>query len=168
MNLLYNYNMNPEILIFILLILCLIQLGVLMLFLSKGFNDLHKNDIKLYNIFKNNIEPQNVTFTPEVKNLVSLSNDIWRFSKHVDKNNDKLVNLSERLIRGLDKFDIKITDFTGQKISEDLNVKSEVIKNDSSLEDNYVISTESPAIFYKDKMYQQGFVLINKINKSES
>ena len=158
--------MGLDFAILIIITISLILISVLLLLIIKISNILYltyKNSMALINMYKYNIEPLNLTYSPDVKNLINLSVDIWKISRNINKDNDKLLNLIDRLNRNLDKFDIKVVDFTGQRINEDLNIKVLETKNDANLENNYVISTESPAIFYKDKMVQEGLVIINKI-----
>ncbi len=116
----------------------------------------------LLSVFRYNIESKLLEFTPEVKNLVNLAIDIWKISKNIKKEDERLNHLILRLNSHLSKFDISITDYTHQVINEDLNLDVLEIRNDPSLENNFVISTEAPSVFYKERLVEKAKVIINK------
>jgi hypothetical protein len=154
-----NYELGILIITIITLILVII-LGFLALKVVLGYINLYYKN--LLAVFRNNIEPKLVDFTPEVKTLVNLAIDIWKISKNIKKEDERLSHLVLRLNSHLSKFDISITDYTNQVINEDLNLDVLEIRNDPSLENNFVISTEIPSVFYKERLVEKAKVIINK------
>jgi len=114
------------------------------------------------------VEPQFLEISPEANNLVDLAIEVWRLQKRLEKaqpdlkdNQAKaLQNSQAKLVRYLDRNDIKVTDYTDQKYNEGMNLEVLAVEKDTSLKQAIIKETHEPAVTLKGKLIRKAKVIL--------
>lgn len=159
----------------IFVLLSLITLGALLLAfgtllmrrkdkseVSKKLDQLHtkiQSDIKTF------VAPNFISLAPNTDDFIQFAIEIWRLEQRITKTGNSLpenqqkglVNSVEKMKRYLDKYDIAIVDYTGQKFNDGLNldVLSGKVDNDSVIQE-----TVEPTIMYRGQVVRKAKIIL--------
>ena len=163
----------------ILLLLSLITLGMLFLVLQILFarkknpnasQELDKLHAKIQNDIKAFVAPNFITLAPNTDDFMQFAVEIWRLEQHVTKTTDslsenehsRLTNSVEKMKRYLEKYDIAIVDYTGQKFNDGLNI--DVMSG--KVENGVIIKqTVEPTIMYRGQIVRKAKIILPDANE---
>jgi hypothetical protein len=115
---------------------------------------------------ENSVEQKFIEFAPSVDDISSIAVEIWRINKRVEKltlpeNSQKPITTSiEKLISYLKNKDIEITDYTGLKYNDGLNVDILSVNDGVQMENALIVETVEPAISYRGKITKKAKVIL--------
>ncbi|MFP4539375.1 MAG: hypothetical protein ACLFNN_00380 [Candidatus Paceibacterota bacterium] len=129
---------------------------------SQKLDQLHtkiQSDIKTF------VVPNFISLAPNTDDFIQFAIEIWRLEQRITKTKDSLLenqhrslaNSVEKMKRYLDKYDIAIVDYTGQKFNDGLNL--DVL---SGKVDNGVIIQETvePTIMYRGQVVRKAKIIL--------
>jgi len=162
-------TINP--LIILLIINTLTLLGVIFLTLRTSIKSNGENYEELYRRIKNDIK---FTFEPMgevpvgVEEIIELAAEVWKIEQRILKANDALPEIHQkglssslgRLKNYLNKYDIEIKDYTGQKYNDGLNFDVLSREQDPSLEFPIVKETVEPTIICRGRVVKRAKVIL--------
>ena len=104
----------------------------------------------------------------QTNDLIELAIDIWRveqkinqFSLSLPENQGELFRKSfQKLKRYLDKNDIEIVDYKGQKFNDGLNVDILAVEKDPTIAESIVKETKEPTILLKGQVVRRAKVIV--------
>jgi len=118
-----------------------------------------QNDIKMF------VAPNFINLSPNTDDLIRFAVEIWRLDKKITKvtssipeNQQKsLENPVEKMKKYLEKYDISIVDYTGQKFNDGLNldVLSGKVDNESIIQE-----TVEPTIMYRGQVVKKAKITL--------
>ena len=152
--------------------------SILYLFVRKTVSQPHKLDKfeelyrKINEDIKYAVSPKFVKLSLGVNDLVDLAVEIWRMEQRIAKSTSTLSenhkkgldNSIQKLRRYLEKYDIKIVDYTNQKFNEGLNLEILSVEKDPSVEVSVVKETIEPTIIYKGQVVRKAKIILIKNN----
>ncbi|MDB5184373.1 MAG: hypothetical protein JWN38_181 [Candidatus Saccharibacteria bacterium] len=114
------------------------------------------------------VEPKFLEISPETNNLVDLAIEVWRLQKRLEKaqpdlKDDQakaLQNSQAKLVRYLDRNDVKVTDYTDQKYNEGMNLEVLAVEKDATLKQAVIKETHEPAVTLKGKLIRKAKVIL--------
>ena len=145
------------------------------LLLLKFLSD--RSNKKIEALFKNvqdeirfSIQPKFLQLSLGVNELIELAIEIWRIEQRINKSlsvipeNQKkgIENSIQKLKRYLQKYDIEIVDYTGQKYNEGLNLDVLSVDKDDVAKEPYVKETVEPTIMCKGLVVKKAKIVIAK------
>lgn len=103
-----------------------------------------------------------------VEEITELATEIWRIEQRLSKTADKisdvhkkgLENSVQRLKRYLQKFDVEIQDYTGQKYNDGFNFDILSREQDPSLEHPIIKETVEPTITCRGRIVKKAKVIL--------
>ena len=106
--------------------------------------------------------------TPDAASLVELAVEIWRMEQRLGKATNVL---PENLKRGtdnsilkfkkyLEKYDIEIIDYAGQKYNDGLNIEILSVEKDPSVTERTIKETVEPAITCRGRVIKKAKVIL--------
>ena len=106
------------------------------------------------------VTPQFIEMSPQVKDLIELSIEIWRLEKRLtkilpdleDNQKETIINSIQKLKRYLDKNDIELIDHTNHKFNEGRNLDILYVKKDPSISEPIIEETMEPTVMYRGQM----------------
>lgn len=161
---------------FILPLIVTVILVLLLLILILGIKYLRflvyrlvKTENKLVDEIRTSVQTKFITASMEAEDLMNLAVEIWRMeqrlskvTKKLDENQSKaLENSMQKIKRFIDRYDLEVRDYTGQKYNTGL-AALEVIsveKSPSATEDT-VKETVEPAILLKGQVVKKAKVIL--------
>lgn len=114
------------------------------------------------------VTPKYIDFSANVKDLITLSIDIWKINKRI---NSIIPDLKENLQAGLhtslqkmqkylSRNDIEILDHEGQNFNDGLNLEILSIEKSPSLVTSIVKETIEPSIIYKGNVVHKAKIIL--------
>ena len=108
-----------------------------------------------------------VDLSPKSADVVDLATEIWRINNRISK----ISNLSEiqkrgldsstqKLLKYLDLFEIKIIDYTNEKYNDGMNVNVRFFEPDSSIKNPIIKETIEPTITCRGQIVKKGEVIV--------
>lgn len=130
-----------------------------------GFENLYK---KLREEIRFSVEPKFLQLSPELAVMTDLAVEIWRLGQRINntasgiqENHKKgFENSMAKLNRCLEKFDLQIVDYTGQKFNAGLTVDVLSTEKDSSVTEAVVKATMEPTILFKNQVVKKAKVIV--------
>ena len=130
--------------------------------LSQKLEKLHtkvQNDIKAF------VAPNFISLAPNTDDFIQFAIEIWRLDQKITKTADSLPenqakslgNSVDKMKRYLEKYDIAIVDYTGQKFNDGLNldVLSGKVDNESIIQE-----TVEPTIMYRGQVIRKAKIIL--------
>lgn len=138
----------------------------------RWFTDLHAGLDNMYRKLRDDIrfsvEPKFLQVSPELTAMTDLAVEIWRIgqritssSANIPENQKKsLENSLSKLNRCLEKFDLQIVDYTGQKFNAGMNVDVLSTEKDPAITDAIIKTTMEPTIMHKNQVVKKAKVIV--------
>lgn len=108
-----------------------------------------------------------------VEDLAELAGEVWKIQQRLTKVSDQLPEAHrrglessvQRFHRYLEKFDIVVQDYTGQKYNEGLNLDVLSVEHDPSLTEPIIKETREPTIICRGRVVKKAKIILatNKI-----
>lgn len=164
--------MNPNIITFlIILTLTVLPCVVFLVCFSRNSKGVQEKFDNLYKKIKEDIRfsIQPMGDVPMgVEEITELATEIWRIEQRLSKTADKisdvhkkgLENSVQRLKRYLQKFDVEIQDYTGQKYNDGFNFDILSREQDPSLEHPIIKETVEPTITCRGRIVKKAKVIL--------
>lgn len=164
--------MNPNIITFlIILTLTVLPCVVFLICFSRNSKRVQEKFDNLYKKIKEDIRfsIQPMGDVPMgVEEITELATEIWRIEQRLSKTADKisdvhkkgLENSVQRLKRYLQKFDVEIQDYTGQKYNDGFNFDILSREQDPSLEHPIIKETVEPTITCRGRIVKKAKVIL--------
>lgn len=113
------------------------------------------------------VTPKFLDISPQLKDLIELSIEIWRLENRINKNSDiqesqkeMIRNSIQKMKRYLEKNDIEILDYTDKAFNEGRNLEILAVEKDPSVENPIIKETKEPTIMCKGRVVRKGKVII--------
>lgn len=163
---------GPENLIFfgsILLLLMLLLLIMQYKNIKRVLRRLDKSDVDLKEEIRSSVQPKFLEISIEARGLIDLASEIWRLeqrlikvSKKLQENHKKaLENSVQKLKKFVDKYDLEVRDYTGQKYNTSLSAMEVVsVEKSSSVIDDIVKETLEPAVLLRGQIIKKAKVIL--------
>lgn len=158
-------NSDQLLLMVVVILLGLLLVSTLALFFAvkRGFL------ITAYQI-KQSVIPRSLTITPQTQDIADMAIELWRLEKRLAKTQDKLSgdenkalrNSIDKIRRFVQKNDIEVTDYTGQKYNEGMNLDILSSEKDPELKQSVIFETHEPAIIHKGIVIRKAKVIIHE------
>ena len=163
--------LNP--LVFSILIFLLI-IVILLLLQKKYFKHilrkLDKTEERLKEEIQTSVQPKFLETSLEAKDLMDLAVEIWRIDQKLSKATGKLgesqskalENSMNKIKKFIDRYDLEIKDYTGQKYNAGLSAIEIVsVEKDPSVSEDIVKETLEPAILLKGQLIKKAKVILS-------
>jgi len=133
--------------------------------ISSEFSNLF---LKIREITLNSISPKFIKLSPKASDLVDLAVEVWRVEKRLNKlllkstDSQKagFENSIQRIKRYLNKNDIEVIDYTGQKYNEGLGLDILSIDNKSEISNSFIKETIEPTVLCKNKLARKAKIVL--------
>lgn len=113
------------------------------------------------------VTPKFLEVSPQLKDLIELSVEIWRMENRINKNSDIpesqkeiILNSIQKLKRYLIKNDIEVLDYTDKKFNEGRNLEILAVEKDPSIKEALIKETKEPTVMCKGQVVRKGKVII--------
>lgn len=124
--------------------------------------------LKIRDEIHTSVTPYFVQVTPEAASMVELAVEIWRIEQRVTKAGSALPenfkrgteNSIMKFRRFLEKYDIEIIDYTGQKYNDGLNLDITAVEKDPSVTEKTIKETVEPAIICRGRVIKKAKVVV--------
>lgn len=120
---------------------------------------------KIRSDIKTSVAPNFINLSPNTDDFIQFAIEIWRLEQSVFKMDEafsenqkkKFINSVEKMKRYLEKYDITIIDYTGQKFNDGLNldILSGKINNESVIQE-----TIEPTIMYRGQVIKKAKIIL--------
>jgi len=132
---------------------------------SNQFDELF---LKIRNEIHSSVVPHFIQLTPDAESLIELAVEMWRLEQRLGKAANVL---PENLKRGtdnsimkfkryLEKYDIEIIDYAGQKYNDGLNLEITAVEKDPSVAERMIKETVEPAIICRGRVIKKSKVIL--------
>lgn len=154
----------------LLIILGVILFALVFLFIRrKDRDDISQQLVKLHAKIQGDIKtfvaPNFISLAPNTDDFIQFAIEIWRLDQRITKTADSLPenqqkglgNSVDKMKRYLEKYDIAIVDYTGQKFNDGLNldVLSGKVDNESIIQE-----TVEPTIMYRGQVIRKAKIIL--------
>lgn len=174
---LFNFNtseftlLNPlafSIFLFILLIVVLLILQNK--YLKYILRRLDKSEANLKEEIQISVQPKFLETSMEAKDLIDLAIEVWRIDQRLNKITEKMTENNKKALensilkikRFIDKQDIEIRDYTGQKYNTGLSAVEIIsVDKDKKVKESIVKETVEPSILLKGQVVRKAKVIIS-------
>ncbi|GEM_PF-1566212 len=109
-----------------------------------------------------------VDLSPKSADIVELAVEVWRIKNRITSVGGSLTDIQRRGLESsiqkfakfLDRNDIKITDYTGQKYNEGMNVDVISFEKSDNVKTPMIKETVEPSIVCKDHIIKRGKIIV--------
>src|SRR3990170_4201735 len=172
LNMIYE-NLNNIILLSTLLLALIALIVSTIAFLKGG----HKNNImtkldEIYSRIREDIKfavaPNSINLSPSSDDFMQFAVEVWRLEQRVAKlqmnlpENQKkgLESPLQKLKRYLEKYEIKVVDYTNQKFNDGLNLDVLSVEKDPTISEAIVKETVEPTIMYRGRVVRKAKIIV--------
>jgi len=151
------------------LLLILILLFLQSKYIRRILRKLDKLETDLKEEIRTSVQPKFLEISMEAKGLIDLASEIWRLdqrlikvSKKLQENHQKaLENSVQKLKKFVDKYDLEVRDYTGQKYNTSLSAMEVVsVEKSSSVINDTVKETLEPAVLLRGQVIKKAKVIL--------
>ncbi|MFZ2187801.1 MAG: nucleotide exchange factor GrpE [Candidatus Moraniibacteriota bacterium] len=164
-------NLNYSIpFLFLFIAATLIVILYLLAYLTKKSEINKINDVylKIKEEIKFAVAPKFIELSIGVNDLIDLAVEVWRIEQRIAKSASSLPenqmkgleNSVQKLMRYLEKYDIKIIDYKNQKYNEGLNLDILSVEKDASLLEPTIKETVEPTIMCKGQVVRKAKIIL--------
>lgn len=130
---------------------------------------LSKFESKLVEEVRSSVQPKFIETSIETENLFGLAVEVWRMEQRLskvttklDENQSKaLENSMQKIKRFIDRYDLEVRDYTGQKYNTGLaSLEVISVEKSSSVTEDTVKETVEPAILLKGQVVKKAKVIL--------
>lgn len=155
--------------LFILLILVVINLIRLNKNFLKLLFRLNLTEKGLREEIKSSVQPKFIEASIEAKDLMDVAIEVWRIEQKLNKvsgklpeNQSKSLDVSvQKIKRFIDRYDLEVKDYTGQKYNSGLSVVEVIsVEKDRNIEEDTIKETVEPAILLKGQVVKKAKVIV--------
>lgn len=133
--------------------------------ISSQIHDVYK---QLKYEIRTSVQSKFIELSVAMQDLVELAVEIWRMEQRINKasssfseNHKKGITSSmEKIKRHLNKYDIEVRDYTGQKYNEGLNLDILSVEQDSTTAEPLIKETVEPAVMCKGQLIKKAKVIV--------
>ncbi len=123
---------------------------------------------KIRDEIRSSVSPHFVQITPEAENIIELAIETWRMEQRLGKVSSVLPENQKRGMesslakfkRFLEKYDIEVIDYTGQKYNEGLNIEILSVEKDPLATERSIKETVEPSIISKGRVIKRAKVVL--------
>lgn len=135
---------------------------------------LSKIENKIVDEIRTSVQTKFIETSMETENLFSLAIEVWRLEQRLtkvfeklDENQKKaLENSIQKIKRFIDKYDLEVRDYTGQKYNTGLAALEIVsVEKDLAVSEDMVKETVEPAILLKGQVVKKAKVILSSNKK---
>lgn len=156
---------------FIFFILFLATVGALLLikvFYKKFKILILKSQKEVQQEFRYSLQPRLVQIAPSTVDLIDLAVEVWRVSVRIEKVAPEIQEVQrkgietslQKLKRHLDRYDLEVVDYTGQKYNEGLNLDVLNVEKDASVTVPTVKETVEPTVLHKGQVVKKAKIIL--------
>lgn len=124
--------------------------------------------LKVRDEIRTSVTPHFVQLTPDAASIIELAVEIWRIEQRLNKAASVLPeNLKRgtdnsilRFKRYLEKYDIEIIDYAGQKYNEGLNLEITAVEKDPTVTERMIKETVEPAITCRGRVIKKAKIVL--------
>lgn len=135
---------------------------------ASGLDPFHELYLKIRDDIHSSVTPHFVQVTPEAASMIELAVEIWRIEQRLAKAESTLPenfkrgtdNSIMKFRRFLEKYDIEIIDYTGQKYNDGLNLEITAVEKDPSVTEKTIKETVEPAITCRGRVIKKAKVIV--------
>ena len=117
---------------------------------------------------RRSVESQFLEISPELKDLIDLSVEIWRIEKRLNKISSKIQETQQQGIltsllkmkRYLERNDIEVNDYSNHKYIDGLNLDVLTFEKNNSIKDPIIKEMVEPSVMFKGKLVKKGKVVV--------
>ena len=117
---------------------------------------------------RRSVESQFLEISPELKDLIDLSVEIWRIEKRLNKISSKIQETQQQGIltsllkmkRYLERNDIEVNDYSNDKYIDGLNLDVLTFEKNNSIKDPIIKEMVEPSVMFKGKLVKKGKVVV--------
>jgi len=117
---------------------------------------------------ESSVTPKFLEVSPQVKDLIELSIEIWRLESRLNKilptlqenQKETITNSVQKIKRYLEKNDIGLEDYTNHKFNEGRNLDILAVEKDSKIVEPIIKETKEPTVLFKGQVVRKGKVII--------
>lgn len=163
--------LNP--LAFSILVFLLLAVVLLLLqnkYLKHILRKLDKSESNLKEEIQASVQPKFLETSMEARDLIDLAIEVWRIDQRLSKvtakipENDRkaLENSILKIKRFIDKQDLEIRDYTGQKYNTGLSAAEIIsVDKDKKVKESIVKETIEPAILLKGQVVKKAKIIVS-------
>lgn len=123
---------------------------------------------KIRDEIQSSVTPRFLQITPETESIIELAIETWRMEQRLGKvtsilpENQKrgMENSLTKFKRFLEKYDIEVVDYTGQKYNEGLNIEILSVEKDPLVTERTIKETVEPSIISKGRVIKRAKVVL--------
>jgi Na+/phosphate symporter len=160
---------SPVLVLTILIFIAVILILISIFFFYKRIQSLiidSKKDIR--EEFRFSLQPKTLQLNTSVVDLVDLALEIWRIGDRIEKVAPELQEVQRKAIesslgkirRYLDRYDMEIIDYTGQKYNEGLSLDILSVEKDPTITVPTVKETVEPTILCKGQVVKKAKIIL--------
>ena len=135
---------------------------------SDGRDKLDDLYFKIRDEIRLSVSPHFVQITPEAESIIELAIETWRMEQRLGKVASVLPENQKRGMessltkfkRFLEKYDIEVIDYTGQKYNEGLNIEILSVEKDPLATERTIKETVEPSIISKGRVIKRAKVVL--------
>lgn len=162
--------LNP--LAFSILVFLLIAVVLLLLqnkYLKYIIRRLDKSEADLKEEIRTSVQPKFIEASMEAKDLMDMAIEVWRIeqkliriSEKLSDNNSKSLEVSvQKIKRFIERYDLEVKDYTGQKYNSGLSVVEVIsVQKDRKVAEDTIKETVEPAILLKGQVIKKAKVIV--------
>lgn len=162
--------LNPlafSILVFLLIVVVLLLLQNK--YLKYILRRLDKSEADLKEEIRTSVQPKFLEASMEAKDLIDLAIEVWRIDQRLSKvmerlheNNRKALEISiQKIKKFIDRYDLEVRDYTGQKYNTGLSAVDVVsVEKDKSTVEDTVKETLEPAVLIRGQVVKKAKVIL--------
>ena len=117
---------------------------------------------------RRSVESQFLKISPELKDLIDLSVEIWRIEKRLNKISSTIQETQQQGIltsllkmkRYLERNDIEVNDYSNDKYIDGLNLDVLTFEKNNSIKDPIIKEMVEPSVMFKGKLVKKGKVVV--------
>lgn len=129
------------------------------------FTSLQKLHSDIQQEIKHAVAPNFINLAPNTDDFIQFAIEVWRLEQRIGKSKEALPenqqrgfeNSLQKMKRYLEKYDLAIVDYTGQKFNEGLNldVLSGKVSNEA-----IIVETVEPTIMYRGQVLRKAKIVL--------
>lgn len=159
---------TPQALLLLFLVATVVGLLVMGIVSRKIISAVTKSKKELQEEFRFSLQPKTLQVNPGMSDLIDLALEIWRIGDRIQKVAPELQEVQRKAIessvaklnRYLDRYDMEIIDYTGQKYNEGLSLDILSVEKDSSVLIPIVKETVEPTILCKGQVVKKAKIIL--------
>ena len=154
--------------IFVLFIVAITALVLAVLFYKKFKVLVSISQKEIINEFRFSLQPKTLQLAQGVTDLVDLAVEVWRISSRMEKVSSEIQEVQrkgiesslQKLKRYLERYDMEVIDYTGQKYNEGLNLDVLSVEKDPSVIVPTVKETVEPTVLCKGQVVRKAKIIL--------